>query len=642
MDREIVNIIKCLGLDMIDKANSGHPGIVLGAAPILYTIYAKHMHVMPSDPNWMNRDRFVLSAGHGSALLYATLYMAGFDITLEDLKQFRQIHSKTPGHPEIKITPGIDMSTGPLGQGIASSVGMALASKIYQEKYALPKKSKLSKPQSVFDYYVYVLCGDGDLMEGVTSEALSLAGSLKLNNLIILYDSNHISLDGSTNSVFTENVLEKYAAMGFHTIFVKDGNSISSIDKAITEAKRSDKPTIIQVETVIGLDSIKEGTSSVHGSPLNKEDITQIKLKLDIPNEPFYTKEEAREAFQKQILERSNIKYQKWQKERENIESEPKIPRLDDIIFESDFKEEMRVTNGKIMQKIKEQCHSFVGGGADTASSTKVGIDKVITSENYYGNTIRFGVREHAMGAILNGLALCRFRPFGSTFLAFSDYMKPAIRMGALMNLPVTYIFTHDSIQIGQDGPTHQPIEQLISLRSIPNFYVYRPADANEIIGCWENIFRTGKPSALILSRSEVPILPSRKQEVEKGGYILRKEKQHLHGIIIATGTEVSTCYQIAEELYQETGLDLRVVSMPCRELFLKQEKAYQEQILPPMKKNIVVEAGSKYGWEAFVYNDKYLITVNQFGYSGKKEDVLQEFQFTKEQMKERILSLLK
>lgn len=640
MDREIVNIIKCLGLDMIDKANSGHPGIVLGAAPILYTLYAKHMHVMPSDPNWMNRDRFILSAGHGSALLYATLYMAGF-LTLEDLQNFRQIHSNTPGHPEIK-TPGVDMSTGPLGQGIASGVGMALAGKIYQARYTLPKKSKLSKTQSVLDYYVYVLCGDGDLMEGVTNEALSLAGSLKLNNLIILYDSNHVSLDGSTNHIFTENILDKYKAMGFNTLLVKDGNSISSIDKAIIEAKKSDKPTIIQIETVIGADSLKEGTNSVHGSPLGKEDISQIKLKLNIPNEPFYVKEELRTNFQKQIYDRSHIKYQRWEKEYTNIKGEPKVPRLEQFVYASDFNESMRTTNGNIMQDIAKQCPSFVGGAADVVSSCKTNLNQDITPENYDGNHIRFGVREHAMGAILNGLALCHFRPFGATFLAFSDYMKPAIRMSALMDLPVTYIFTHDSINIGQDGPTHQPIEQFISLRSIPNFYVYRPADANEIVGCWKTIFEKSKPSAFLISRNEVPILPTSKEQVHKGGYILRKEKQTIHGILIATGSEVNTCLTIAEELYQEKKLDLRVISMPCRELFLEQDETYQQEVIPPLKKNIVVEAGSKYGWESFVYNDKYLITIDQFGYSGKKEDVLTEMNFTKEQMKEKIINLLK
>lgn len=644
MDREIVNTIKCLGIDMIDKAGSGHPGIVLGAAPILYTLYAKHMNVNINDCNWENRDRFVMSAGHGSALLYATLYMAGFPISLDDLKQFRHIHSKTPGHPEYGITEGIDMSTGPLGQGIATSVGMALGGKLLNKKYELPKKSKLGKSQSLFDYYVYVLCGDGDLMEGISYEATSLAGSLKLNNLIVLYDSNGISLDGKTENVFTENVIDRFKALNWNTILVHDGNSIASIDKAITEAKKSDKPTLIEIKTIIGADSIYEGTNKVHGSPLDKDDIMKIKVKLNIEPDEFYVDEKLKENFSKQIKDRVDKKYEHFIKVANDINYKKENYKisLSNLTFPSDLKESLRASNGKIMKEIAKVFPDFIGGSADVGSSTKAILDTKIDT-NYIGNYISFGVREHAMGAILNGLALTDFHAFGSTFLVFSDYIKPAIRLSSLMNLPVTYIFTHDSINIGQDGPTHQPIEQLISLRSIPNIKVFRPADAKEIVGSWEYIINKKVPSCLILSRNEVSLNEeTNHQLVANGGYVVRKEKENLHAIMIATGSEVETATQIATSLYDQFKIDLRVVSMPCRELFREMSKEYQEEVLPKGYRTIVIEAGSKYGWEGFVYSDKYLITVDCFGASGTKEEVLNELQFSYDQIKEKIINLLK
>lgn len=644
MDREIVNTIKCLGIDMIDKACSGHPGIVLGAAPILYTLYAKHMNINTNDCNWENRDRFIMSAGHGSALLYATLYMAGFPLTLDDLKQFRHIHSKTPGHPEYGITEGVDMSTGPLGQGIATSVGMALAGKIVNKKYELPKKSKLGKSQSLFDYHVYVLCGDGDLMEGISYEATSLAGSLKLNNLIVLYDSNGISLDGKTENVFTENVIDRFKALNWNTILVHDGNSIASIDKAITEAKKSDKPTLIEIRTVIGADSIYEGTNKVHGSPLDKDDIMKIKVKLNREPEEFYVDEKLKENFIKQIKDRSDKKYEQFIKIANEIgfKKENYQINLSNLTFPSNLKESLRVSNGKIMKEIAKILPNFIGGSADVGSSTKAILDTKIDT-NYIGNDISFGVREHAMGAILNGLALTDFYAFGSTFLVFSDYMKPAMRLSSLMNLPVTYIYTHDSINIGQDGPTHQPIEQLISLRSIPNMKVFRPADIKEIAGCWEYIINKKIPSCLVLSRNEVEINDGTNYKlVANGGYIVRKEKEKLHAILIATGSEVEMATKIANFLYEQYKIDLRVVSMPCRELYKEMSMEYQEEILPKGYRTIVIEAGSKYGWEGFVYNDKYLITVDNFGKSGTKEEVLNEFHFSYEQILEKVISLLK
>jgi len=642
MDREIINNIKCLGIDMIDKAGSGHPGIVLGAAPIIYTLYSKHMNINPKDPYWEGRDRFVLSAGHGSALLYATLYMAGFNLSLDDLKQFRRIHSKTPGHPEYKITEGVDVSTGPLGQGLANAVGMALAGKLKQKKYPLTKKSKLSKDESLFDYNVYVLCGDGDLMEGISYEATSLAGSLKLNNLIVLYDSNNISLDGKTNNTFTENVLERFKALNWNTILVRDGNSISSINKAISEAKQSSKPTIIEIKTIIGTDSINEGTNKVHGTPLDKDDINRIKLKLNINQEEFYVNEKARNNFIKQIEERSLRKYNYFLKNCKKLNYKVDNKKIDLSFIKIDNKKEsLRDSNSRVMQEISRLLPNFIGGSADVSSSTKVFLNRRI---NHYfsGNYIDFGVREHAMGAILNGLALSGYNTFGSTFLAFSDYQKPAIRMSALMNLPVTYIYTHDSINIGQDGPTHQPIEQLISLRSIPNLTVFRPCDIKEVIGSWEYIINNQIPACLVLSRNEVSLnRKTNSKLVSKGAYIVRKEKD-LHAIIISTGSEVELSIRIANYLFDKYKMDIRVVSMPSREIFLNQSKEYREEILPKGYRVIVIEAGSKYGFERFVYSDKYLITLDKFGYSGTKEEVLNEFEFTYEQILNKVKKLLK
>ena len=633
MDREIVNNIKTLGIDMIDKAGSGHPGIVLSAAPIIYTLYAKHMNVNINDPLWENRDRFVLSAGHGSALLYATLYMAGF-LSLDDLKQFRHINSKTPGHPEYGVTNGVDMSTGPLGQGIASAVGMAIAGKQLNKKYEIPKRSKLGKQQSLFDYHVYVLCGDGDLMEGISYEATSLAGSLKLNNLIVLYDSNDISLDGKTKGVFDDNIIDRFKALNWNTILVKDGTLISNIDKAIEEAKNSDKPTLIQIKTILGDGSINENTNKVHGSPLDKDDITKLKLKLKIEPEEFYVDMEAKENFSKQISERSLKKYNLFNQlslEFNYTKQDNKID-LSHLVFDSNLKESLRVTNGKIMKEIERKLPNFIGGSADLSSSTKTIIN----------NNINFGVREHAMGAILNGLALSNYHAFGSTFLVFSDYLKPSMRLSALMNLPVTYIFTHDSINIGQDGPTHQPIEQLISLRSIPNMNVFRPADAKEIVGSWEYIINNKKPSCLVLSRNEVSLNKlTNSKFVMYGGYIVRKEN-HLHATIISTGSEVELSIKIADYLYETYKLDIRVVSMPNRELFLNQSKEYQESIVPKGYRTIVIEAGSKYGWEGFVYSDKYLITLDKFGCSGTSEEVLNEMDFSYDKILQKVIKLLK
>ena len=653
MDNKTISNIKSLGIDMIDQAGSGHPGIVLGAAPLIYTVYARHMNINTVDPTWICRDRFVLSAGHGSAMLYATLYLAGFNISLDDLKNFRRVGYKTPGHPEFGHTPGVDMTTGPLGQGIASAVGMAIGEKILENKF------KLSDGKPLINYNVYALVGDGDLMEGVSYEACSLAGTLNLDNLIVLYDSNNISLDGDISNTFTENVIDRFNAMGWHTEKVLNGTNVEDIDKAINRSKKSGKPSLIEVKTIIGNGSVNAGKNIVHGKCLSKEDIRSVKRGLDIKDEPFYVDVNNMNKFRNQIVERSARKYELWARnyrEFMNNSNEDVIevfnsffnPKKIDIIntdfnLDKGIKEATRVTNGKIMTTISKNIHNFIGGSADLSSSTNTYLKDMqdIKDNHYFGKNIWFGVREHSMGSILNGLALSGFKPFGSTFLTFSDYMKPAIRLSALMNLPVNYIFTHDSINIGPDGPTHQPIEQLAMLRSTPNLMVFRPADANELIGCWDVMLNSSGPNALVLSRQDVRTLPSTVPEyVKYGAYPVRKERKQLHGIIIATGTEVFTSLLIAEQLYNEIGLDLRVISMPCQELFLMQQERFKNSLIPGGIKTIVVEAGSSFGWYRFVINEKYLMTIDKFGISGTKGEVENYCNFTFEQIKERVRKL--
>lgn len=655
MDREIIANIKTLGIDMIKEAGSGHPGIVLGAAPIIYTLYAKHMNINVNDEKWLNRDRFVMSAGHGSALLYATLFMAGYSLTIEDLKQFRTIHSKTPGHPEVDITPGVDMSTGPLGQGIASAVGMAIAEK------KLEHETKLKNGKSLIQHKVYVLCGDGDLMEGISSEATSLAGTLQLNNLIVLYDSNNVCLDGNTNITFQENVCERFKAMGWNTIHVKNGNNVNEIDRAIQSAKRSAKPTLIEVKTIIGDGSLLAGTNTVHGKGLTDDDIKQLKFNLQIPQPAFYVNEQAKQNMQRQIYTRGNTKYSEWATNYQMFMNEFPNKENYQFIFKDDKqydllnynfnlnvndREAMRISNKKIMNEIAKYVPNLLGGSADLASATNVYLEQLgdFSKENLNGKNIWFGVREHAMGAILNGISFYHYKVFGSTFLSFSDYLKPAMRMAAIMKRPISYIFTHDSIAIGQDGPTHQPIEQLASLRAIPNFNVFRPCDAKEIIGCWHIMLQSKEtPSALIISRNETPILESSDaKEVLNGAYIIEKEQGKLDGIVIATGTEVHNAIHIARDLYHEKKINLRIVSMPSREIFLKTSPEYQEQILPKGYKKFVIEAGSSLGWEKFVYNEKYLFTIDMFGASGTKDDVYQYCHFDYETIKTKILDLLR
>ena len=655
LDIETINSIKVLALDMIDKAGSGHPGIVLGAAPIIYALYKDHLKAIPSNSNWINRDRFVLSAGHGSALLYSLLYHAGYDIDIEELKHFRELNSLTPGHPEYRVTPGVDASTGPLGEGIGMAVGMALA-----ERYLRTISNIEKKNSNLIDYYTYCLCGDGDLMEGVSYEALSFASAQNLNKLIILYDCNHVSLDSDTTNTFTEDIEIRFEALNFNILNVKNGNDYNEISKAIKQAKKSNRPTIIICNTTIGKDSLLEGTNKVHGKPLSKEDLNSIKTKYKITNESFTVSQEVLNYFQNTINTRVGEAYKKWEeeyisiKESDNIGLHSLINLLERNTFVIDFddtkfkisdeyNEELRESNHKIMNFISPKNPFFLGGSADLSSSCKTNLDKssIQSEDNPVGKNIYFGVREHAMGAILNGMALSNLKVFGSTFLSFSDYQKPAIRISALMNLPVTYIFTHDSVYVGPDGPTHEPVEQLTMLRTIPNFITFRPADINEIMGSWEYILKNNCPTALVISKEKRSKNKNTNAKfVKYGAYMIRKEKYHLDGIIIATGSEVEMAMDISKELFT-MGIDTRVVSMPSMELFLKQNPKYEEQLLPKDVPTFVIEAGSSIIWNRFATKPEYIFGVNRFGMSGKTDEVIRYLKIDKNTILEKIANYL-
>lgn len=642
MDKEIIANIKSLAIDMIAEAGSGYPGISLGSAPILYTLYSKHLNISTSDSKWLNRDRFVMSAGCGSALLYAILFYTGYDLLIDDLKKYRKLNSRTPGFPEYKKTDGVDASTGIAGSGFATAVGMALAEKMLETKYIIPSSTRIERDRSLINYKVYALCTETDMMEGITNEAASLAGNLNLDNLIILYDSNNITIDGDTSITFTEKVLDKFKALGWHTDSVKNGNDISLIDKAIDKAKTAGMPAIIEIKTVLGDGSLLAGSNEIYNKPLEIKDIEQLKQKLELPLEKFYVNDEAVKDFRKRVLDRSSYKYEEWSHNYKLYVDEvlKGDRRKIDYLFKNEVnidllrlywdldinsKQELIISNQMVIDKISSVLPNFVGGSADLASETYAKISKsiTVTDGRYNGKNISFGNRESAMGAILNGLALSGFRPFGSTYLALSDYVKPQIRQSALMNLPVTYIFTHDTLTANGEGPLYQPVEQLATLRSIPNLNVFRPADVKELIGCWNIILNSNdNPSALIVSKNPTAIIPSSDAGMcGRGAYIVRKEEK-LHGIIIATGTDVNMALVLANDLYNKYKLDLRVVSMPCMELYNMQSNEYKNLLIPKGYRIFVLESGSSFGWEKFVYDPSYLLTVNEYGTSASKGDI--------------------
>jgi len=650
MDTKIINGIRSLAIDMINEAKCGHPGICLGAAPMIYTLFMYHLNFNKDDGSWINRDRFVFSAGHGSALLYSTLLYSGYNLDLDDLRRFRKRGSKTPGHPELNTKLGIEMATGLLGEGFSSAVGMAIA-----EEYL---RNILGK--ELINHYTYVIVSDGDLMEGVSYEASSLAGTLKLGKLIVLYDSNSVTLDGKTLGVFDEDVMKRFEAQGWHTEIVSNGEDFSGINQAITKAKSViDKPSIIEVKTIIGLGTSVAGTSDAHGKPLSDDDILRVKEKMNISRVPFHVSKDTINYYRDSLDKRISPVYNTWAQNYNYIlEKSPDkkkiLESLEDgiklnlknlhINFENNLREDMRITNSNLMNVISSLSPTFIGGGADIVKSTMTYLDKAgdfkINSNS--GKNIHFGVRESSMGAILNGLALSGLKSFGSTFLAFSDFMKPSIRLSAMMNLPVTYIFTHDSIKIGSDGPTHEPIEQLGSLRSIPNLTVFRPADVNELVGSWDYIMNKKSPVALIVPKEEKGMLEGSSVDgTLKGAYVVKREMGRLSGIIIATGSEVESAIMVSDELTRK-GIMTRVVSMPSMEVFNKQSSEYCVELFPQGVKIIVIEASNDASWNEFVYNKRYLLTINTYGVSGSRKEVIEYMGFDIPTLAEKCEKLLK
>lgn len=661
MDNKSIAVLKGLALDIIQNAKSGNPGITLSAAPMLYTLYTKHLNVSPANYNWINRDRFIMSAGHGAALLYAMLFLSGYQFTIDDLKNYGKLNSKTPSYPEI-TTMGVDVSTGALGEGFATAVGIALSEKILANKFNKKPKNKFdNKTKKIIDYYTYVLVSDGDLMEGISYESASLAGTLKLGKLIVLYDSNKYSMDSSTDKTFTESVSSRFSALGWQVINVKNGNSISEISKAIKKAKKNLlMPSIIIVNTIIGQGSKFEGTIKMHSGELDKDDYEQLKRNLGVEGLPFTLLKEPAENIRNQVVQRGNNLYDIWDKiyneykkdmnTQQSFEFESLLYNsinidLTKIDFEINYdqKELLRESNSKVMNIISNSIWNFIGGSADISSSTLTylnGKDN-ISSNNFDGKNILYGVRENSMGAISNGLALSGFLPFASTYMAFSDYMKPSIRMSALMNLPVVYIFTHDSITTSFDGPTHQPIEQLASLRAIPNLYVYRPADIKEVIGAWQCIIKDKKPAVISLAKTEVkPQDGTNILSVAKGGYIESDPENDIDVVIIATGAEVQVANSIKERLKSE-GIGIRIISMPCLEKFLEQSDDYKNSLFPLNASVFVIEYESSLGWEKFVTSTDYLLTIDKFGKSASKDDVLKYCKVDIDSMIERIKSLI-
>lgn len=649
--------IRSLGIDTINKANSGHPGMVLGSAPALYTLFNKELNIYNKEAEWINRDRFVLASGHASALLYSMLHLTGFDVTIDDLKNFRQLNSRTPGHPEIEMTHGVDASSGPLGQGIPMAAGMAMAEKFLASQY---NKENFD----IIDHYTYVLCGDGDMQEGVTYEAASLAGHLSLGKLIVLYDANKVTLDGPLSMSFSENVKKRYEACNWQVLEVKNGNDINEIHKAIKKGKKEQfKPTLIIINTVIGFGSANQGTNKVHGAPLGKEDGKNAKLSYGFDHDEFYVPEEVYEDFKKKTIKRGKSKFNKWNKlfneYKEQYPTEAK--QLEDSIagkyslnidellknYPVGHNDATRNTSLEVIQEVAKQNPTFLSGTADLASSTKTKIkdEDDFSVENYNGRNLVFGIREFAMVAIMNGMTLHKgVKVSAGGFLVFSDYFKAAVRMACLMKLPIILPLSHDSIAVGEDGPTHQPIEQFAMLRSIPNMHVIRPGDAVEMAAAWKlAIESTENPTALILTRQNVETMENSSVEgVSKGAYVIGKEENHLDAIIIASGSEVNLAMKAKKVLF-EKGIDVRVVSMPCQEFFDQQDEQYKEAVLPnAMRKRLSVEMASSFGWHKYVGLDGITMSIDEFGKSAPAQDVIQSYGFTVDGVVENIEKLLK
>ncbi len=657
IDTRSVNAIRILSADGVQKANSGHPGLPLGAAAMAYELWAKHMKHNPSNPQWANRDRFILSGGHGSMLLYSLLHLFGYGLTKEDLAQFRQDGSLTPGHPEYGHTVGVEATTGPLGAGMAMAVGMAMG-----EAHLAAVFNKEGYP--VVDHYTYVLGGDGCMMEGITSEAMSLAGTLGLGKLIVLYDSNQISIEGSTDIAFTEDVKKRFEAYGFQTLVVEDGNDLAEIGAAIKAAKEDlSRPSMITVKTKIGHGSPREGMASAHGEPLGADNVTALKEKLEWPSqEAFFVPEEVYENYKALAAEGGKaeeawnqlfVDYCKAFPEQKALWDQYHDTQLAKGLIDNeefwafaDKPEATRNLSGQVLNRLKNHLPNLIGGAADLAPSTKTYLNDMgdFSKENYAGRNLHFGVRELAMAAIGNGLALHGgLRAYVSTFFVFSDYVKPMARLSALMGLPLTYVFTHDSIGVGEDGPTHEPIEQLAMLRAMPNFTVYRPADATECIAAWYYaVTSCNTPTALVLTRQNLPQLAGSSKEALKGGYIVSNSMKEVpDAIIMASGSEVELGIKAQEELAKE-GIDVRVVSIPSMEIYEAQSEEYKQSVLPSkVRARVAVEAAIDFGWGKYVGLDGTTVTMKGFGASAPAGTLFKKFGFTTENVVKAVKSVL-
>lgn len=643
-----VNTIRTLSIDAINAANSGHPGLPMGAAPMAYALWANHLNHNPNHPKWFNRDRFVLSAGHGSSLLYSLLHLAGYDVSIDDLKNFRKLNSKTPGHPEFGHTPGVEATTGPLGQGIANAVGMAMA-----EAHLAAKFNK--DGHSIIDHNTYALVGDDDLMEGVAYEAMSMAGHMKLGKLIVLYDSNEISLDGELGIAFSEDIQKRAESVHWQYVRVEDGNDVDAITKAIQSAKENtDQPTLIEIRTIIGYGSPKvAGTNKAHGNPLGVEEATATKQVYGWGyEEDFFVPEEVKAHFnelKQKGIEKENDWNEQFNSYRESnpaladelekaITGDVLIEAKDILSFDIEKTISTRVASGEAINHYVKSIPSIFGGSADLSHSTMTDIkgEAVYAVESYAGRNIYFGVREHAMGAAANGLALHGgVKPFVSTFFVFNDYLRPSIRLAALQKLPVTYVFTHDSIAVGEDGPTHEPIEQLAALRAIPGLTVIRPSDANETASAWAYALQqTDGPVVLVLSRQNLPVFNETKANIEnlsKGAYVLTQTNENPDVILIATGSEVSLATSAKAKL-EEDQVSVRIVAMPSWELFDRQSNEYKESVLPSsITKRVSLEMGVSLGWERYVGQEGKVLSIETFGASGTGAEVMNLFGFTTE-----------
>lgn len=661
LDEACINSMRFLAVDAVEKAKSGHPGTPMGAAPIAYVLWSRFLKHNPSDPGWHDRDRFILSCGHASMMLYALLYLTGYDLTIHDLKNFRQWGSRTPGHLEYGVTPGVETTVGPLGQGFGSAVGMAIAEKWLSEKYNRPGFN-------IIDHYTYAILSDGDMEEGISSEAASMAGALGLGKLIFLYDDNQVSIEGKVDITFKENICQRFQAYGWHTVGPIDGMDLAAIDTAICEAQaETSRPSLIICKTVIGYGSPnKAGTGAAHGEPLGAEEVALVRQKLNWKFEPFAAPYEAIILF-RQALERGKNWQREWQQkidayrqafpeEASQLEEDLKgdLPDgwdqgLDDLFKEQDKPMATRDASGRVMNVIAGKVRSLIGGAADLAPSTKTYLKDMgdFGAENYRGRNMHFGVREHAMGAVANGMALHGGTiPFTGTFLVFYDYMRAPVRLAALMGIRVIYIFTHDSIGLGQDGPTHQPIEHIIGLRAVPNLVTIRPADATETIEAWKlAIERRNGPTALVFSRQNLPVLdratlaPS--DGVRRGGYVLWEAAGTPDVILIGTGSEVHIVLEAGKRL-QEKGIRARVVSLPSWELFDAQPQNYRDSVLPPaIRKRLSVEAGSPLGWERYVGGEGKIIGISRFGASAPGEVIYQKLGLTPERVVNEALKLM-